>query len=218
MKIEIWTDIICPWCGLATHQLDQALARFEHADQVVVEHRSFELNPKALDGVSEPTTQMLQNKLEIPLEQALEMNRRVERLAHQAGIAEYHVADNRVGATTLAHELLAWATEQGKHDEAWHLMFAEYFGKRTPIWTVDDLVAVTEVLGLDPVPARQVLTSRRYTDRVRADHREAAALGAQGVPFLVVDRRYGMSGAQGADRILALLDQAWADSPAAVTA
>lgn len=218
MKIEIWTDIICPWCGLATHQLDQALARYEHAADVVVEHRSFELNPNALEGVSVPTTQMLQDKLEIPLERALEMNQRVERLAHQAGIAEYHVADNHSGSTTLAHELLAWASEQGRHDEAWHLVFAEYFGKRTPIWTVDDLVALAEPLGLDPIAAREALTGRRYTDRVRADHREAVVLGAQGVPFIVVDRRYGMSGAQGADRILALLDRAWADSTSAVTA
>jgi predicted DsbA family dithiol-disulfide isomerase len=137
------------------------------------------------------------------------MTQRVEGLADAEGLRPYHVLDNRVGSTALAHELLAYAADQGKQAEAWHRLFTAYFGEARPIFSVDDLVSLAGEIGLDPQAARQALLSRRYTGRVADEGREAAQLGATGVPFFVIDRRYGVAGAQPVDTLLAALQRAW---------
>jgi len=133
---------------------------------------------------------------------------RIEELAAQEGLAPFHVSDNRVGNTTLAHELLAYATDRGWHVEAWHAMFDSYFARTADIFTVDGLVGLAHGWGLDPEEARDALESRRYRGRVDADAREAVRLGASGVPFIVVDGRHQLSGAQPSSELLAVLDRA----------
>lgn len=218
MRIEIWADVTCPWCGLGTHRLDAAVRRFAHADQVAVVHRSFQLDPGAPAGVAEPTATTLARLKGMDPRQIRESTRFIEKLAHDEGLAEYHVADNDVGNTGLAHELLAYASERGLNEPAWQLVFAEYFGATAPIWTVEDLLPIAGRLGLDPGETRQVLTDRRFRARVADDGAEARRLGATGVPFVVVDRRYGMAGAQTPARVLAMIERAWADSNPALSA
>jgi hypothetical protein len=118
MQVEVWADVICPWCGLGSHRLEAALERFPHRDEVQVTHRSFQLDPGAPAGSSEPVRDMLRKK---GLEdgQIDAMTQRVEGLAEAEGLRPYHVLDNRVGSTALAHELLAYAADQGKQAEAW---------------------------------------------------------------------------------------------------
>ena len=137
------------------------------------------------------------------------MTRRVEDLADGEGLRPYHVLDNRAGSTALAHELLAYATEQGKHAEAWNRLFTAYFGEARPIFSVEDLVALASEIGLDPDDAREALLSHRYAARVADEGRDAAELGATGVPFFVIDRRYGVAGAQPVETLLAALQRAW---------
>src|SRR5882757_4742983 len=208
MKIEVWADIVCPWCGLGNHRLDNALAQFAHRDRLQIHHRSFQLNPAAPVGESMPSRQMLHEVAGMSERQIRTSMSRIEELAAQEGLAPFHVSDNRVGNTTLAHELLAYATDRGWHVEAWHAMFDSYFARTADIFTVDGLVGLAHGWGLDPEEARDALESRRYRGRVDADAREAVRLGASGVPFIVVDGRHQLSGAQPSSELLAVLDRA----------
>ena len=208
MQVEVWADVICPWCGLGSHRLEAALERFPHRDEVQVTHHSFQLDPAAPAGSSEPVRDMLRKK-GLDDGQIDAMTRRVEGLADSEGLRPYHVLDNRVGSTGLAHELLAYAADHGQQAQAWNRLFTAYFGEARPIFTVEDLVSLASEIGLDPEDAREALQSHRYADRVADEGREAAELGATGVPFFVIDRRYGVAGAQPVDTLLEALQRAW---------
>ncbi len=140
MQVEVWADVICPWCGLGTHRLEAALQRFPHRDEVQVTHRSFQLDPGAPPGSSEPVRDMLRKK-GLDDGQIDAMTQRVEGLADSEGLRPYIVRDNRAGSTALAHELLAYATDQGKHAEAWDRLYTAYFGEARPIFSLGDLVS-----------------------------------------------------------------------------
>jgi predicted DsbA family dithiol-disulfide isomerase len=212
MQVEVWADVICPWCGLGAHRLDAALERFPHRDEVQVTRRSFQLDPGAAPGPGEPVRDMLRAR-GLADAQIDAMTRRVESLAESEGLRPYHVLDNWVGSTGLAHELLAYAADQGQQAAAWHRLFTAYFGEARPIFSAGDLVALAGEIGLDPGGARDALLSRRYAARVAQEGREAAELGATGVPFFVIDRRYGVAGAQPAGTLLAALQRAWDERP-----
>jgi predicted DsbA family dithiol-disulfide isomerase len=208
MQVELWADVICPWCGLGNHRLEAALEHFPHRDEVQVTHHSFQLDPAAPAGSSEPVRDLLRKK-GLDDGQIDAMTRRVEGLADSESLHPYHVLDNQVGSTALAHELLAYAADQGKQAEAWDRLFTAYFAEARPIFSVEDLISLAGEIGLDPEDAREALLSRRYADRVADEGREAAELGATGVPFFVIDRRYGVAGAQPVDTLLAALQRAW---------
>jgi predicted DsbA family dithiol-disulfide isomerase len=208
LKIEVWADIICPWCGLGYHRLDDAMAQFAHRDRLQIHHRSFQLNPAAPVGESMPARQMLPEVPGMSERQLKTSMSRIEGLAAREGLAPFHVSDNRVGNTSLAHELLAYATDRGWHVEAWNAMYDSYFARKADIFTVDGLVGLAKGWGLDPEESRDALESRRYRGRVDADAREAVRLGASGVPFVVVDGHYQLSGAQPSSELLAVLDRA----------
>ena len=120
MQVEVWADVICPWCGLGDHRLEAALERFPHRDEVQVTHHSFQLDPAAPAEASEPVRDMLRKK-GLDDGQIDAMTRRVEGLADSEGLRPYHVLDNRVGSTALAHELLAYAADHGQQARAWDL-------------------------------------------------------------------------------------------------
>ena len=176
MQVEVWADIICPWCGLGTHRLEAALKRFPHRDEVQVTRRSFQLDPGAPPGSSEPVRTMLRKK-GLDDGQIDVMTRRVEGLADSEGLRPYHVLDNQVGSTGPAHELLAYAADQGRQAEAWHRLFTAYFGEARPIFSVEDLVSLAGEIGLDPGDAREALLSHRYAAgwRTRAGKRPSWA-------------------------------------------
>jgi predicted DsbA family dithiol-disulfide isomerase len=208
MRVEIWSDLICPWCGIGQHRLERALEAFGHRDQVEVVHRSFELDPRAPQTVRS-AREMLSKKYRLDDAQVSQMFARVEGIAARDGISPYLVGDNVVGNTHLAHELLALAAERGLEDVAWKALYRAYFGERRSIFDVDSLVALAGELGLDPAEARAALTEGRYRARVDADAREAQELGASGVPFVVIDRKYGVSGAQPVEVFQGALEKAW---------
>lgn len=213
MRVEIWTDIICPWCGLGNHQLDTALERFGHADDVQLVHRSFQLDENAPSDRTESVRQMLRQKKGLSDAQVDAITARVEKLAEAQGLQPYVVRDNQVGNTALAHELAAWATELGRGKEVWDALYQAYFGAARSIFDVDSLVTLASELGLDADAAREVLTSRRYASQVKADGREARELGVSGVPFILIDRRYAVSGAQPVEVLTQALEQAWRERP-----
>lgn len=219
MKVEIWSDITCPWCGLGNHSLDRAVERSEHGEEVDVVHRSFQLDPSLPTEQTLTARQMLKNKYGMSDGQAQAATRQVEDLAKQEGLAPYIVLDNRLGNTALAHEFLAYATTQGKHTAAWHRMFRAYFGQAHPIFDIDALLDLADDLGLDRDETRQALEDHRFRQQVEDDADQAQRLGARGVPFILVDGRYAISGAQKTDILLRTLRQAWDEThqPIAVT-
>ena len=217
MQIEIWADIVCPWCGLGSHRLQRALDAFAHRDEVELTYRSFQLDPSLPEGTSIPVADLLARKFGASPDQVDSITGRVETLAAEDGLQPYHVGDNRVGNTGLAHELLAYATEAGLHQEAWLTMFRAYFGQQRSIFESESLLRIAAEIGLDRSGAAEALESRRFRDRVIEDQEQAQGLGARGVPFYVIDRTYGIAGAQSVEVIGQVLDKAWeaADGAAA---
>jgi predicted DsbA family dithiol-disulfide isomerase len=214
MKIDVWSDIYCPYCGLGQHRLRTALARFAHAGEVELTYHSFQLDPQMPEGTAMAARDYLGAK-GVPAAQFDATGRGLEQAAETEGLAPYHVVDNAVANTMLAHEFLAFASEQGRGEEAWQRVFADYFGARAPLWTIDDLLPIATDLGLDMAQTRAALESGRYRDRVRADHEMAVSLGARGVPFFVFDDRLAVVGAQPTEHLLAAMNRAWSERGAA---
>lgn len=128
MKVEVWADIICPWCGLGIHRLHRALAQVEGGDEIEVVHRSFQLDPGFPEDEVVSSSRMLEERGMDP-DQVRQVSARVENLAAEDGLSPYEVHGKPVGNTSRIHELLAHATEQGKHSEAWQRVFEAYFGE-----------------------------------------------------------------------------------------
>ncbi|MEU0213074.1 DsbA family oxidoreductase [Streptomyces canus] len=206
VKVEIWSEVTCPWCGLGSHRVERALARFEHADEVEVVHHSFPLG-----GVPVGSTFSVRNFL-LRKHGAEAAAQQIEALAHSESLSPYRVLDNQVGNTDLAHEFLAHASAQGKNREAWDTIFRAYFGKAQPVFSLEDLLKLADELGLEREQTRQILDQRRYRQQVQDDARQAQRLGARGAPFIVIDGRYGVPGAQDSDTLLDLLRTAWTDT------
>ncbi len=193
MQVEIWSDVICPWCGLGQHRLDRAVAELARRDQVTVRHRSFQLDPDA-PAEPRPVREMLRAR-GYP-EAALRATwARIEAMAAAEGLTPY-LLDNMVASTALAHELLALAAARGLEEVAWKRLYRAYFGERLSIFGVDALAERGVEIGLDPDEVRAALADRRHRPEVERDRREAHALGATGVPFVVIDRRVAIAGAQ----------------------
>ena len=211
MKVEIWSDVVCPWCYIGKRRFESALARFEHADEVEVVWRSFELDPEAPVRRG-PTLEHLARKYGISEEQAAQMHERMTALAAAEGI-EFHLDETQGGNTFDAHRLLHLAKEHGKQGELKERLMRAYFTESEPVGEREVLARLAGEVGL--TDAAEVLASDAYADAVRADEREARLLGISAVPFFVIDRYYGIEGAQPADAILQALDGAWVAKAAA---
>lgn len=208
--------MVCVWCGIAMERVNRAMELFPHAEEVELVHRSFRLMPDYADGESTDFREFMRDQRGYPEDRVTDVVARVEGMAHADGVSEYHVEGIRVGNSTLAHEFLAWATDQGRHKDAWDLIFRRHYADRLDIWTVEDLLALARELELDEDAAREALEDRRYRAQVEADHAEVLQLGGSGVPFIVIDRRFAVSGAQAPEVLASALKQAW-DSRTEVT-
>jgi predicted DsbA family dithiol-disulfide isomerase len=207
---------VCPWCYIGKRRLESALERFPHRDQVEVVWRSFQLDPGAPEGETHPTLPALAAKYGRSVEEMRATMAQVEQVAAQEGL-QYSLADAVSGNTLLAHELLHLAAEHGLRNELMERLLHAYFEEGRPVFDVDSLVALGAEVGLDETEARKALADRRYLSAVRQDGATAQALGATGVPFFVVDRKYGAAGAQPAELLLQILERAWAEANPLVT-
>jgi predicted DsbA family dithiol-disulfide isomerase len=205
----MWTDVVCPWCYLGKRQFEQALDGFEHRDQVEVVHRAFQLDPSFPPGETVDVAEMLADKYGMSRDRAVEMNREMEQRAAAIGL-EYHLEGGRAGNTADAHRLIYLAGERGVQDAVVEALFKAHFTDGRSVFDHDSLVEVVTEAGLDAAEARDVLTSGKFAGEVDAEHRAARDIGATGVPFFVIDRRYGVSGAQPAELLVQALDTAWA--------
>ncbi|MFG3201574.1 DsbA family oxidoreductase [Streptomyces sp. NPDC048192] len=211
MRVEIWSDIACPWCYVGKARFEKALAAFPHRDQVEVVHRSFELDPGRAKGDVQPVVTMLTRKYGMSQAQAEAGEDNLGAQAAAEGL-DYRTRGRDHGSTFDMHRLLHFAKEHGRQDELIQILYRANFAEERSVFTEGDerLVELAVEAGLDAGAVRAVLADpSRYADDVRADEREAARLGATGVPFFVLDRAYGVSGAQPAEVFARALAQAW---------
>ncbi len=209
MQVEIWSDIVCPWCYLGKRNFEQALQQFGHRDDVDVVYRSFELDPAAPADATTPTVELLASKYRMTPDQAQAAQRQMEQRAAQVGLT-FRMGDLRSGNTRDAHRLLQLARERGRQPELVERLHRAYFTEQDSVFDRSALTRLAADVGLDPAEVTAVLDSDQFGADVTADEQTAQALGATGVPFFVIDRRYGISGAQPPELIGQALSQAWA--------
>lgn len=217
MQVEIFSDVVCPWCYLGKRRFERALAAFEHRDEVSVVYRSYQLDPSAPDGPGAPTVQMLSSKYGMSVGEAEQAQRQMEQRAAADGL-EYHLDGQLSGNTLRAHRLLHLARERGRQDELLERLFAAHFTERRSVFDDDSLIELGAQAGLEHGEAEQVVRGDAYTADVEQDLAEARAFGITGVPFFVIDRRFGVSGAQSAEVLANALGQAWHDADESSTA
>jgi predicted DsbA family dithiol-disulfide isomerase len=210
VRVDIWSDVVCPWCYVGKRRLEDALARFDHAADVDVVWRAFELDPSAPATYEGDNVDRLARKYGVPRAQAEAMNERVTRIADEEGLT-FRLDIARPGNTLDAHRLLHLGADRGVQDVLKEQLLAAYQTRGEAIGDHDVLVRAAVAAGMDEGEVRDVLNSDRYTDEVRADENAAREIGATGVPFFVFDGRYAVSGAQPSDVLLQLLERTWSE-------
>ncbi|GGU21491.1 DsbA family oxidoreductase [Streptomyces lavendofoliae] len=209
MRVEIWSDIACPWCYIGKARFEKGLAAFAHRDEVEVVHRSFELDPGRAKGDTAPVIDMLAKKYGRTREEARAMEEHVASNARAEGL-EYRTEGRDHGSTFDIHRLLHLARAHGRQDALLDLAYRANFAEERSVFDPGVLARLGEEAGLPEDEVRRVLADEdAYAEDVRADEREAAGLGATGVPFFVLDRRYGVSGGQPAEVFTQALERAW---------
>lgn len=211
MKVEIWSDVVCPWCFVGKRQFERALESFEHADDLEISWRSYELDPHAPEVREGSYAQRIARKYGIEVGEALAAMSRIVTVGAEVGI-EFKFDSMQPGNTFNAHRLLHYANTQGLQDALKErLLNATFFeGQATGTRTVLERLAIE--VGLDAVGVAEVLDGEMFGDEVRADERVAQHLGVTGVPFFLVDETYGIPGAQSPDVFLSILERAWGET------
>ncbi len=212
MRIEIFSDVVCPWCAVGKRRLERALERFSHVDEVEVVWRAFELDPQApVRRTAGDSAQRLATKYGMSREEALSVHAQLTATAAAEGL-DVHFDRVQPGNTFDAHRLLHLAGEQGAalQDALKERLFLAYFSEGAAIGEPETLVRLAAEVGLDAGECSELLAGDRYADEVRADEQDARRLGVTGVPFFVVDSTFGIAGAQDPQVILEVLEEAWA--------
>lgn len=210
MRIEIWSDVVCPWCYIGKRRLEAALAGFEGRGAVEVVYRSFELDPTAPRHGDEPTLSSLARKYGRPEDEMRQMMQQVADTAAGEGL-QLRLLDTVHTSTVDAHRVLHLALETGgpaRQRDLKEALLAAYFLEAENVGDHAVLARIAVEGGLEEARVREVLASRDYADAVAADIAQARAYGATGVPFFVVDGRYGVSGAQPVEVFTQVLDRA----------
>jgi len=219
VRIEIWSDVVCPWCYVGKRRLEGALERFEGshpeaAGRVEVVYRSFELDPTAPQHGHEPTTAVLARKYGRTEAEMRQMQQQLIDVAAGEGL-DMRLFDNVHTRTVDAHRLLHLALDEGGPSlqrELKEALLAAYFLDARDVGDHAVLASVATGAGLDETRVSEVLASHAYAAEVQADIEQARAYGATGVPFFVLDQKYGVSGAQPGEVFDQVLERAWADS------
>ena len=210
MRIDVWSDIACPWCYVGKRRLEHALRDFPH-DVKVVWH-SFELDPSAPQERDRSVShaERLAKKYGMSVEQARKNSERLIDTARGEGLA-FDFDNIRSGNTFDAHRLVHFAHARGRQDAVKERLFKAYLEQGALMSDHPTLIRVAVEVGLDEGEATEMLASDLYAAEVRADEAEAQALGIHGVPFFVLDRRLAVSGAQSPQILLSALHQAWTE-------
>ncbi len=211
MQIEIWSDVICPWCYIGKRRFEMALANFAHKESVKVVWRSFELDPKSPPQYPDSLEVTLARKYGVSSDEAAAMNARVTAIAKEIGL-DYRLSEARPGNTFDAHRLLHFAASRNLGDQATERIMHAYFSESLAVGDRAELAQLAAKFGIAESEAMAMLASDAYSSEVRADEARAAKFGITGVPFFVIDEKVGISGAQAVEVFADALQKAWADS------
>ena len=209
IKIDVWSDVACPWCYIGKRKLENGLAEYaagENALEVEVEYHSFELSPDTPVDFEGTTTSYLAERKGMPVAQVEQMLERVTGIASDVGL-DYDFGHVKHTNTVKAHQLIHYAKAHGVQLEAKERLLKAYFVEGRHVGRVEDLADLAAEMGLDRDDVVRSLNADEYLPAVHADQQQAVAYGIQGVPFFVIDGRYGVSGAQEAAAFVQVLEQ-----------
>jgi protein disulfide-isomerase len=212
LLIDVWSDVVCPFCYLGSRQLAVAVEQFEHRDEVVIREHAFELDPSAPRDYGVTLPELLAKKYGMPIERARALNERLEGEASQLGLA-WSMKNAQPANTFDAHRLVALAAHQHKGAAMVERLFRAYFSDGLLISDRDTLNELASECDVDDAPS--LWSSDDFTSDVRDDEQKAAELGITGVPSLVIDEKFMVVGAQGSDHLLDVLNRAWSRRTAA---
>lgn len=208
MKVEIWSDVVCPFCYIGKRKFEQALGEFAHRADVQVEWKSFQLMPDFVPVPGESIHASLAKKKGVPEAEGRRMSDYMTDAAKAVGL-DYQF-DKAIPANTfLAHQLIHFGAHQGRQDATKERLMAAYYLEGRDLNSPDVLVNLAAEIGLDAEAARQALLAGTYANEVRRDEYEAQQIGVQGVPFFVFDNKYAVSGAQPSEVFAEVLGKAW---------
>ena len=206
MQLEVWSDVVCPWCYIGKRRLEAALQRFDGADEVRLRWRSFELDPSAPPVREGSVTEHLATKYGIDRSGAERMQEQMTAVAAEEGLA-YRFGEARLGRSFDAHRLLHLAADRGCQSALKERLMAAAFTEGAAIGEASTLAQLAGEVGLDAGEVDEVLGGSAYADAVRADESDAARLGITAVPTFVVERSVGVAGAQPAEVLASLLER-----------
>ncbi|MGM0754898.1 MAG: DsbA family oxidoreductase [Bacillota bacterium] len=213
MKVQIWSDIACPFCYIGKKQLETALEQFPQKEQIEVEFKSFELDPHAPVEVDYDVHDMLVKKYGMSRSQAMAMNEQVKQAGKEKGI-DFQFDPLVLTNTFDAHRLAQYAGKMGKGDLVMGELFQAYFTDGKHVGDRKTLLDIAEKAGLDQKEVQKVLDEQTFADDVRKDEKEARQLGISAVPFFLINDKYSVAGAQPADTFLRALETAWTEEAA----
>lgn len=209
MKIEVWSDIMCPFCYIGKRNYEQAIAKFKDADKIEIVWKSYQLDPTVpLEGITESTYEYLAKRKGWTLEQTKDIHKNVVQTAKNAGLV-YNFDHAKVANSFNAHRIIQFAKTKGLGDQAEEQFFKGYFTDGKDLNAKEDLIAIGKLIGLTEDEVNTALTDEKYAEAVRKDIDEAAQLGIQGVPFFVLNRKYAISGAQEPKVFLQTIEKAF---------
>lgn len=208
LTIDVWADVVCPWCYIGAHRLEKAVQQFSHADAVELRIHTFQLDPTMPNEVR-PTVEYLAAKYSVPVEQARAMEQHAAEQAKSDGLV--YKSDRPVSST---FDMLRLVHLGNKHGVGWEYMAAmqaELFGGNPDIFEHNTLIRLGEKLGIPTDEMREVLTTDRFAEDVHNDHNTAVRLGARGVPFTVLGNRFAIPGATTTEQYAEVIARIWED-------
>lgn len=210
MKVEIWSDFVCPFCYIGKRRFEAALEKFPHNKDVVVEYKSYELAPDAENNPEKDYYELLANKLDMSIEKAKETTANIGRQAADVGLT-YHFDTMQTSNTFDAHRVAKYAARQGKGNEMTEHILKAYFTDSEHIGEHATLIKLASEVGLETEEIEALLKTDQYKAVVREDQEQAKQIGVQGVPFFVFNEKYAVSGAQPPETFLEVLEKVWAE-------
>jgi len=212
MKVEVWSDIMCPFCYIGKRQYESALKKFTDGNHVEIVWKSFQLDPSIPENVEKGITavQYLSSRKGISVEQVKTMHKQVVQMAEKAGL-EYHLDHAAVYNSFKAHRIIQFAKSKGLGDVAEETFFNAHFTRNKDLADIKTLIETGKEIGLTEAEVNEALTNEEYARSVKQDIQEARQIGVTGVPFFVFNHKYAVSGAQPADVFLQTLERSFAE-------
>lgn len=210
MKIEIWSDVVCPFCYIGKRKMEKALAKFPFKDKVEIEWKSFQLNPDQKTNPNISTLEHLSESKGWSMAQTREITSNVVNMAAAQGL-EFDFEKAVVANTKNAHRLIHLAKESGKGDDMKERLLSAYFSEGKNVDDFETLIVLGKEVGLEEEKIQALLESNQFEEAVDQDIYESRQIGVRGVPFFVLDRKFGISGAQADEVFDQTLEKAWTE-------